>query len=192
MGALLYTYHTNATPDHPVYTMDEVQKEAEYQSYTVDTYSETGVMLSSVTTEGLKISVTPEGNLSGGERANYDTIVIQAHGRKLQTSGSLVVAYPTSLKNVVKLYLNNHGDKYPLGKSFGHVILSLQPPYIQKYGKLLFIKTYNDTPVAGFVGSVIKPYYTNINDSQVFTIDGQLVFVSRAWFSINDASLFTK
>lgn len=192
IAGLIYVYHVSSVDRHAVYETDRIGEETQGTDYTITTYSEHGDLIASVRARGLCLDVTPEGNLSGGRRAHYSTVGIKVGGHKLRVSGALIIAYPTHKKDAVRNYLTKHDFEYPKKKPLGDVLTGEQNEFMQKYGKLLIIKTYSGIPVSGFFGSNIRTYYTNVDESQVFNVDGSIIFVTRGWFSIDDTYLFTQ
>lgn len=192
LALLFYIHHQNSVDKHEVYSTSRIAEETKGTDYVIMTYSERGDLLARVKVNGLQLEVLPEGNLSGGRRAHYSTVGIKADGHQLQVSGSLIIAYPTKEKDVLRDYLMYHNYQFPKEEPLGNVLIREQNKYMQKYGKLLLIKTYSGIPVSGFFGNNVHSYYTDIDESQVFNVDGSIIFVARGWFAIDDAYLFTQ
>lgn len=192
IALLFYIHHQNTVDKHEVYSTSRIAEETKGTKYVIMTYSERGDLLACIKANELKLDVTPEGNLSGGKKARYSTVDIKTDGHKLRVSGSLVIAYPEKDTDVLRKYLVANDFNFPKEKSLVEVLTEEQNKYMQRYGKLLLIKTYSGIPVSGFFGYRIKSYYTDIDESQVFNIDGNIIFVARGWFAIDDAYLFTQ
>lgn len=191
LSFLFYLYHQTTVDKHEVYSIDRIAEDTKGTDYVIVTYSERGDLLARIKANGLKLGVTPEGNLSGGKKAHYSTVDIQAEGHELRVSGSLIIAYPEKDTDVLRKYLVANDFNFPKDKSLGEVLTEEQNDYMKRYGKLLLVKTYSGMPVSGFFGNSIKSYYADIDESQVFNVDGSIIFVTRGWFSIDDACLFT-
>lgn len=180
-----YVAHTQIQDSHTVYDSTRVFKETHNTDYTIDAYSSKGQLLSRQYSAGVNVNVSPVGNLSAGKKDTVDTVTVNNGGDQMEVSGSTLVAYPTKYQNIFPEKIDN--DK-PIISS---VIKNI--PRDKRYGsKLLLIKTYSEEPIFATYGRTITPYYSNIDSSQVFTVDGKIIFVFRGEFSISDTTIFSE
>lgn len=179
-----YIYVQQTADKHEVYDTDRLYQETKGIKYTIETYSSGGKLISRQHSNGLDIDVSHTGNLSGGKRALMDTVVVLNGEDRMEVSGSTVVAFPDGIDDILK-----HGDcdKTPFINSvISHI------PIERQYGsKILLVKTYGEEPVFSTYGRTAKSFYSNIDNSQVFEIDGSLLFVFRGEFSISDTTIFS-
>jgi len=170
---------------HKVYDTGKLYEKTKDTMYTIETYSSGGKLISTQQAMGINVRVSQTGNLSGGRRALLDTVVVKNGTDEMQVSGSTVVAFPTSVKDILH---KSDCNKTPIVNA---VIKHI--PYDKRYGsKILLVKTYNEEPIFSTYGRVATSYYSNIDNSQVFSVDGKLIFVFRGEFSISDTTIFSE
>lgn len=147
--------------------------------YTVNTYTDDGTEISDFFTEGLSLYSIPHGSFSNNRFHELDTLTIRTYTGDAEISGSTVVAYPRGINLIFvnKLHKVN--------------TLIEQIPKSEVYrSKVLIVKTLKGYPAMIFYGREIKVYDTEINGSQVFKIDGRIIYTFNATFTQSDASLF--
>lgn len=181
----VYFYHEQTVDKHEVYGTDRLYDETKNIPYTIEMYSSRGKLISRQHSIGVNLDISQTGNLSGGRRALMDTVVVINGADRMEVSGSTVVAFPDSVKDILK---RKDCSSTPIINS---VIKHI--PEEKRYGsKLLLVKTYGEEPVFATYGREAKAYYSNIDNSQVFKIDGKLLFVFRGEFSISDTTIFSE
>ena len=181
----VYFYHEQTVDKHEVYGTNRLHDETKNTAYTIETYSSGGKLISRQHSVGVDINVSQTGNLSGGRRALMDTVVVINGADRMEVSGSTVVAFPDSVNDVLKR--KDCNDTPIVNSVIKHI------PEEKQYGsKLLLVKTYGEEPVFATYGREVKSYYSNIDNSQVFKIDGKLLFVFRGEFSISDTTIFSE
>lgn len=182
-----YEYHVNIQDPHEVYDTTRLEKETAGQQYTIDIYSGQGKLISRQESVGLDIDVSNTGNLSGGRRALMDTVVIHNGSDKMEVSGSTIVAFPTKDKNLLHVTDCRGRSNKPI---INAVIKRIPPD--KRYGsKIFLVKTYNEEPIYAAYGKGAKAFYSNIDNTQVFQLNGDPLFVFRGEFSISDATIFS-
>ena len=182
-----YEYHVNVQDQHEVYDTTRLEKDTQGQQYTIEIYSGNGQLISRQHSIGLDISVSNTGNLSGGRRALIDTVVIHNGPDEMEVSGSTIVAFPSKDENLVR-QSDCHKDN---GQPIINSIIKRVPPDKRYGSKILLVKTYNEAPIYAAYGKGAKSFYSNIDNTQVFKLDGDPLFVFRGEFSISDATIFS-
>ena len=182
----VYMVHQNSQDTyHKVYTTQMLASDTVGTKYTIETYSSSGKLISTQQSNGLHIRVSNIGNLSGGRKALMDTVVINNGNDSMEVSGSTIVAFPTNSSDIL------HDSDYDKEPIINAVIKHM--PKNRRYGsKILLVKTYEEEPIFATYGRSAKSYYSNIDNSQVFKLDGKLMFVFRGEFSISDTTIFSK
>ena len=181
----VYYLHQHSTDKgHTTYSLTQVKENTSGQHYTIDTFGSDGTQLSHREVTGLNITVSRIGNLSGGRKALTDTVTVKSSKGSIQVSGSTIVAYPTSWKNL-------YSEPAPgdTRTQLDRVLANI--PKDRLYGsKVLMVKTYSEHPVFATYGRRVSSFYSNIDNTQVFKIDGKIIFVFRGEFSLSDAAIF--
>ncbi|WP_281828840.1 DUF5052 family protein [Lactobacillus amylolyticus] len=166
------------------YNTEKLKKDSGSLAYFAHTYSDDGEMLSSFYTYGINLDAQPVGNIVDGHKSQLDAVTIRASHHELLLTGSPTVIYDTRLHNEALRSI-----KIPHNEPYINTMIAKTKKHYQYASKILVIKTYREKPVALFYGNVIKEYYTNIDSSEVFTVDNDLVFVYRGEFAIIDVDL---
>lgn len=178
----IYWEHQNYVNPIDVYKVDSLARDTINTGYSISTYDRGANKISSLKSIGLNLGVSSIGNLSGGKKENVDTVNIYTYNGDISVSGSTIIAYPSSMKNVINVS-GPHDDylSYAANKIKGAYAYT---------SHILLIKTCDGVPIMALYGNKIKAYYCDINNSQVFTIDGNIIYVYKATYSISSASIF--
>lgn len=190
IGFLAYAT-TQRVPNADKYDVTRLYNKTKGHQMTVRTYSENGQIVDEVFGKGLNVTEADTGNLSGGKQHRVAAIKVRLGNNQIATSGSLMVAYNTHMYEIIGDYLRTQDFRQnpTQGPLLNQIVKSL--PDSQKYKQaVLIIRTHSGNPVVAFTGNSIKPFYTNMESSQVFTVDGKLVFVYEGAYTIDDLALF--
>ena len=178
----VYWEHQHYVNPINVYTIDRLSKDTTNEEYTVSTYDRGAKSIAKFSSIGLNLGVSSIGNLSGGQKANVDTVNIYTYRGDISVSGSTIIAYPQSMENAINLGgVRNNYLQYAASKVKGAYSYT---------SRILMVKTYDGVPILALYGNKIKAYYCDINNSQVFTIDGNIIYCYKATYSISNASIF--
>ena len=151
--------------------------------YKINTYTDEGKQISYFCANGLSLYSSPHGSFSNNRLHEIDTLTIRTYTGDALISGSTIVAYPSKVNLILA---KESSGKRPLINS----LVDLIPKSEVYRSSLLVVKTLRGYPVALFYGREIKIYDTEINGSQVFKIDGRIIYTFNATFTQSDASLF--
>lgn len=177
-----YWEHQHYVNPIDVYTISKLSKDTTNERYSVNTYDRSAKTLSKFSSLGLNLGVSSIGNLSGGKKANVDTVNIYTYRGDISISGSTILAYPSSMHNVIDLSeVRNNYIEYAASKIKGTYSYT---------SSILMVKTYDGVPIVALYGNNIKAYYCDINNSQVFSIDGNIIYCYKATYSISKTSIF--
>ena len=167
----------------PVYTRNELSSATRGYMYKLNTYDGAGRLLANYAFQGLNLQSTHIGGVYNGYKALHDTLNITSSGGSVSMYDTPAVAYDCRLHNYKAVKYAHYSE--PVLPSILHNKSNRKFPMPSK---LLVIKTLSTQRIiAVFGGDNVYNYYSDINNVDIYKIDGNFVVTYDCGYSIVDS-----
>ena len=167
----------------PVYTSDQLSEATTDYMYDLNTYDGSTRLIDNYTFQGLDLHSTHVGGVYNGYKALHDTLDFTSSGGSVSIYDTPAVAYDFRLHNYKAIGF----------KRYKETILPsiLKDKSNKKYpvpNKILIIKTLSTQEIiAVFGGDSVNDYYSDINNVDIYKIDGYFVVTYDCSYAIVDS-----
>lgn len=167
----------------PVYTSDQLSEATTDYMYDLNTYDGSTRLIDNYKFQGLDLHSTHVGGVYNGYKALHDTLDFTSSGGSVSIYDTPAVAYDFRLHNYKAIGFKRY--KEPILPSI------LKDKSNKKYpvpNKILIIKTLSTQEIiAVFGGDSVNDYYSDINNVDIYKIDGYFVVTYDCSYAIVDS-----
>ena len=167
----------------PVYTSNQLSEATTGYMYNLNTYDGSARLIGHYTFQGLNLHSTYIGGVYNGYKALHDTLDFTSSGGSVSIYDTPAVAYDYRLHNYKAIGFKRY--KEPILPSI------LKDKSNKNYpvpNKLLIIKTLSTQKIiAVFGGNSVNDYYSDINNVDIYKIDGYFVVTYDCSYAIVDS-----